>query len=1417
MQFNVVSPIAIDFGAANTGVNISHLSDNNIIKEGFTIIDDGKSIKWLQKERTQNRHQRRSIKRNKLAKRLLWQILTEEFKINNVEDDLCDFINGLLNRRGYTYFTDDQVDYEVFDDIYLSGLSESVLPILDEIEGTSFQEKIINITSDIDKCKKINQQFSESHVKEEGKRTKKFQRFFDELKCDSKDEKDTYSKIFTEMEKLVSSTIKSKEDGHYYRASYFENIYEDIKNNEKLLRFLSKSNVSADEFYKLLANISNFQLKLLRKYFNENSKWDPKKLNNILDKWVKSWRCPPNSKEADAKKLLLDSLKTKRNIIDFLTETDPNKTIPPYEDQDNRKPPRDKTLYIDPVKIDKIFPSWRAAVKNILKHSENKNLTEKLDEVISAATFLDINGNKRQNLDHDALVLQRFFDRAKEFDPYKIRILATYNEDKTLNFLQHYDLLKNHLNGNKEYADNLLNIAQRYYEEVEKAKKGLWSSRAGNILFVYDQKNSKKKNLINYNLSNILGVDFNDEKLKKFHEFISINEVSSGLKGKKARKIIKWAESAAILQKRLGNALNYHILDIERKGAYSKNLSKEEKNIYAVILGCLNSAEKIAKEFKIIKSDHFSSIYSFAQIFNSIEGDIHGFSSISKASMIENSWRSKTNKIEINGITKYHANAVRLPKDSVRPFDGMLDRIIKRQAFEIACSKIDQIEKNVIDKREKIFIPIVIEQNNFAFTYDLATIKQDNKKKKNSEGEYKRLSSEYYNKYERLKNSSGNICPYSGDYIRNGDIDHIIPRSITRKFSSTVYNHEANLIYCTTSGNVKKGNSRYTLKNLNKKYLQNQFGTDNIKQIADQVTEKLENIPGRKREFFSGLDNEEQKVIRHALFIPELDYITFPILSTQTKARVNGTQAWLCKNIKQIIEDELSKKGYNIEFDIVKVKSEDVHRNRFLLGEHDSRFKKPVNISQSPVSHVLDASIALADAFNAELSSESAEEDNVDYIKKFIPDNFEIKKLGKKKIWDKNKPQSEKLFKDTLYGINFLPILYTNKEEVYIGFSLDNSVEIKDSSSFFDLMLPFLKYKKQTFNNRNELRKLLEGRKFLPLNIDKDVAMEHLHYVSKNSVSAKDNEIANVLDALFFTTLKKDIKNVLSDSSSKLKFDKIKEKDFQIKVEKIGKFKKKGNSITHPSYQEWLQVVKTTKELLDKGLENNDTEFWSEVVKNSGLFKRYKPDRNHKKVRKQFSLPLLEAPSGGYRIKQQAGNGNNVWQIVAIQNYSSIGFYKKENGDIDFNNPAGVQHFRKSPNVSKIGGRYSLENEYVPFGSVRNVDLEIGLPCNYSVYLKLAETGRVDIGLTLNKEDFVEYVLPGLETEETDYLKIPSFLKTRDNFVKSDNNTNGIFPGYMKPRSQINILEIGEEVTIEYRTEGFTNVLKEAFNKGKEV
>ena len=156
---------------------------------------------------------------------------------------------------------------------------------------------------------------------------------------------------------------------------------------------------------------------------------------------------------------------------------------------------------------------------------------------------------------------------------------------------------------------------------------------------------------------------------------------------------------------------------------------------------------------------------------------------------------------------------------------------------------------------------------------------------------------------------------------------------MTRKFSSTVYNHEANLIYCTTSGNVKKGNSRYTLKNLNKKYLQNQFGTDNIKQITDQVTEKLENIPGRKREFFSGLDNEEQKVIRHALFIPELDYITFPILGTQTKARVNGTQAWLCKNIKQIIEDELSKKGYNIEFDIVKVKSEDVHRNRFLLGE----------------------------------------------------------------------------------------------------------------------------------------------------------------------------------------------------------------------------------------------------------------------------------------------------------------------------------------------------------------------------------------------------------------------------------------------------------------------------------------------------
>ncbi|WP_424946767.1 hypothetical protein [Candidatus Spongiihabitans sp.] len=75
-KIKIISPIAIDMGAKNTGVYLNHFvqgedpttSGNSL---GKTIVIDSQKITWSQVGRTQKRHQIRGNKRRKLAKRLL--------------------------------------------------------------------------------------------------------------------------------------------------------------------------------------------------------------------------------------------------------------------------------------------------------------------------------------------------------------------------------------------------------------------------------------------------------------------------------------------------------------------------------------------------------------------------------------------------------------------------------------------------------------------------------------------------------------------------------------------------------------------------------------------------------------------------------------------------------------------------------------------------------------------------------------------------------------------------------------------------------------------------------------------------------------------------------------------------------------------------------------------------------------------------------------------------------------------------------------------------------------------------------------------------------------------------------------------------------------------------------------------------
>jgi 5-methylcytosine-specific restriction endonuclease McrA len=71
----------------------------------------------------------------------------------------------------------------------------------------------------------------------------------------------------------------------------------------------------------------------------------------------------------------------------------------------------------------------------------------------------------------------------------------------------------------------------------------------------------------------------------------------------------------------------------------------------------------------------------------------------------------------------------------------------------------------------------------------------------------------------RIKKNT--LCPYTGDVITIGEIDHIIPQSQSKRYNDVVFNSEANLIYCSGTGNHNKGDSRYSFEQLNPNTVRN--------------------------------------------------------------------------------------------------------------------------------------------------------------------------------------------------------------------------------------------------------------------------------------------------------------------------------------------------------------------------------------------------------------------------------------------------------------------------------------------------------------------------------------------------------------------------------------------------------------------
>lgn len=117
--------------------------------------------------------------------------------------------------------------------------------------------------------------------------------------------------------------------------------------------------------------------------------------------------------------------------------------------------------------------------------------------------------------------------------------------------------------------------------------------------------------------------------------------------------------------------------------------------------------------------------------------------------------------------------------------------------------------------------------------------------------------------------------------------------------------------------------------------------------------------------------------------------------------------------------------------------------------------------------------------------------------------------------------------------------------------------------------------------------------------------------------------------------------------SLKKREDVLKPKLFQLKVELKGEkaFKLNG-SLTLPVKQDWLRIC-DSPELVDAfGKPCSADELTSKLAR---IWKRpVMRDLAHAPVRREFSLPAIDNPSGGFRIRRTNLFGNELYQVHAI-------------------------------------------------------------------------------------------------------------------------------------------------------------------------
>jgi hypothetical protein len=393
----IISPITIDLGGKKTGLFLTQYTAGeapdltNSIATTLVMPEEGSGATWSQQQRTATRHRLRSCKRRKLAKRLVNSVFFDGLKrpLSSKEQQA---IQGLLNRRGYNRLEADADDNQL--NSADTDWFAKVFP--NHFNNTAeLAEQVHALCQSPDKIR----QFQHHELLTKSKT--EIRKFLG--KEYSTEEKKSLIDAFTALKTTISNALSQLDYGHQHRRDYIKAIAKEIHRDSRLKKL--RDETGEKKLLNLIGNISNFQLRTLRWYFNnqKSNTFDGRKLHQTVYRWIYNFH-PKHNEERKQRQEVLHALKQEPDILKALMSISAAQTIPPYEDQNNRRPPKDRTLWLSPEQLERYYPGkWRIWAKNLA--SANPEYTGEINNIIN---LIDRNSRRKQTIEKDKLMTAIF-------------------------------------------------------------------------------------------------------------------------------------------------------------------------------------------------------------------------------------------------------------------------------------------------------------------------------------------------------------------------------------------------------------------------------------------------------------------------------------------------------------------------------------------------------------------------------------------------------------------------------------------------------------------------------------------------------------------------------------------------------------------------------------------------------------------------------------------------------------------------------------------------------------------------------------------------------------------------------------------------------------------------------------------------